>query len=484
MSARRDWSWAWLLAAGVAILAGYLRMPQQTPMSDAVYNAVGWVALAGLLVGIRLHRPARRGPWYAFALAQLSSCLGDVLYWTYAYVLDQEPYPSIADAFYLLGYAGRAVAVFLLIRGRTVRRDVAGLLDASIISTGLGLLAWTVLMRPVAAGHGISLVQQLVSLAYPLADVLLIAMLVRLLTTPGARTASYWLLVAGLTMLMASDITYAILQTTSNYAAGVVDIGWLGSFLAVAAAAQHPSMRAVSEIAPSSPGRLGVRRFFWLGATTAVPPGLLVAQGLGYGDGIDWIGISVGSLLLFALVLTRVWTLVGQVQDQATQLEALAHNDALTGVANRRTWDLALPRDLAAAARSGTRIAIAIIDLDHFKRYNDTHGHQGGDLMLRDAASTWRALLREGDLLARYGGEEFGVLLPNAEHADAVATLERLLAATPHGQTFSAGVAVWDGVESPERLVGRADQALYAAKRAGRNCVSLAPTTMDTPSPV
>ena len=477
-------SWAWLLMVGAVSLAGYLRMPQQTPLSDAVYNAFGWVALAGLLIGVRLHRPARRGPWYAFGLAQLSTCLGDALYWTYAYVLDQEPYPSLADVFYLLAYVCRAVAVLLLIRGRTVRRDVAGLLDASIISTGLGLLAWTALMRPVAADHGISLVQQLVSLAYPLSDVLLLAMLVRLLTTPGARTASYWLLVTGLTMLMASDIAYAILQTTSDYAAGVVDIGWLGSFLAVAAAAQHSSMRAVSEIAPSRPGRLGVERFILLGLTTAIPPGLLVAQGLGYGDGIDWIGISVGSLLLFALVLARVWTLVGQVQDQATQLEALAHRDALTGVANRRTWDLALPRDLAAAARSGTQIAIAIIDLDHFKRFNDTHGHQVGDLLLRDAAGTWQALLRDGDLLARYGGEEFGVLLPNSGHADAVAVLERLLAATPHGQTFSAGVAVWDGVESPERLVGRADQALYAAKRAGRNGVSLAPTTVDASSPV
>lgn len=477
-------SWAWLLVAGVASVAGYLRMPQQTPMSDAVYNAIGWVALAGLLVGVHLHKPARRGPWYAFALAQLSTCLGDVLYWTYAYALDQEPYPSPADAFYLLAYVFRAVAVFLLIRGRTVRRDVAGLLDASIISTGLGLLTWTVLMHPVAADNGISLVQQLVSLAYPLSDVLLIAMLVRLLTTPGARTASYWLLVAGLTLLMASDITYAILQTTSDYAAGVVDIGWLGSFLTVAAAALHPSMRVVSEIAPSRPGRLGIRRFFLLGLTTAIPPGLLVAQGLGYGDGIDWVGISAGSLLLFALVLARVWTLVGQVQDQATQLEALAHSDALTGVANRRTWDLALPRDLAAAARSGRQIAIAIIDLDHFKRFNDTHGHQVGDLLLREAAGTWQALLREGDLLARYGGEEFGVLLPDSDHADAVAALERLLAATPHGQTFSAGVAVWDGVEPPERLVGRADRALYAAKRAGRNGVSLAPTTVHTSSPV
>jgi diguanylate cyclase (GGDEF)-like protein len=233
-------------------------------------------------------------------------------------------------------------------------------------------------------------------------------------------------------------------------------------------------MRAVSEIAPSRPGRLAVRRFVLLGTTTAVPPALLVAQGLGLGAPIDWPGIAAGSLLLFALVLARVWTLVGQVQDQATQLEALAHSDALTGTANRRTWDLALPRELAAAGRAGRSVAVAVVDLDHFKRFNDTHGHQRGDELLREAAAAWQALLRDGDLLARYGGEEFGVLLPDADGAAAVDVLQRLLASTPGDQTFSAGVAVWDGVESPERLVGRADEALYAAKHAGRNRVVLA----------
>ncbi len=475
MDTARRWGWLLLLGAGGVSVVAYLLLPQRTPQADAVYVSFGWVALAMLLAGIRMHRPSRRGPWYALALAQLCSNLGDALYWTYAYVLHEEPYPSAADAFYLLAYVGRAAAMFLLIKGRTARRDVAGLLDASIISSGLGLIAWTVLVRPVSTAHDVPLAEQLVSLAYPLGDVLLMAMLVRLLTTPGARTASYWLLVTGLVALMASDVTYAVLQTVSTYDGGLVDVGWIGSFLAVAAAALHPSMRAVSEVAPSRPGRLTVRRFVLLGLTTAAPPGVLVAQGLAQGSEIDWLGISVGSLLLFALVLARVWVLVGQVQDQASQLEALAHSDALTGTANRRTWDLALPRALAVASRTGTTIAVAIIDLDHFKRFNDTHGHQLGDQLLREAATAWQARLRDGDLLARYGGEEFGVLLPAAHGA--VAVLERLLEVTPRGQTFSAGVAVWDGVESPERLVGRADEALYAAKHAGRNRVLLADGT-------
>jgi hypothetical protein len=177
------------------------------------------------------------------------------VYWTHAHVLHEEPFPSAADAFYLTSYGVRIAAMFLLIRGRTTRRDVAGLLDASIISAGLGLLAWTVLVRPIAADHEVPLFEQMVSLAYPLGDVLLMAMLVRLLTTPGARTASYWLLVAGLVLLMASDVAYAVLQTVSTYSGGLVDAGWLGAFLAVGAAALHPSMRAVSEVAPSRPGR-------------------------------------------------------------------------------------------------------------------------------------------------------------------------------------------------------------------------------------
>jgi diguanylate cyclase (GGDEF)-like protein len=110
-----------------------------------------------------------------------------------------------------------------------------------------------------------------------------------------------------------------------------------------------------------------------------------------------------------------------------------------------------------------------MLDLDRFKLYNDRHGHQAGDRFLADAAIAWRVALRPYDILARYGGEEFSVILPGCEIGDGVALVERLRAQTPEGESCSAGIAEWDGEEPAEVLVGRADAALYRAKRAGRD---------------
>jgi diguanylate cyclase (GGDEF)-like protein/PAS domain S-box-containing protein len=151
------------------------------------------------------------------------------------------------------------------------------------------------------------------------------------------------------------------------------------------------------------------------------------------------------------------------------RVEAIARTDELTGMANRRAWDEELRRELARAARTGHRLCVVLLDLDHFKRYNDERGHQAGDALLRDAAIAWRMRIRITDFIARYGGEEFALILADCPPDQAVAILERLRAATPEGQTCSAGMAYWDGSESPESLVGRADVALYEAKRAGRD---------------
>lgn len=151
------------------------------------------------------------------------------------------------------------------------------------------------------------------------------------------------------------------------------------------------------------------------------------------------------------------------------RVEAMARTDELTGVANRRALDEELRRELARAARMGHQVSIALLDLDRFKAYNDCHGHLAGDELLRDAATAWRLTIRQIDFIARYGGEEFIVILPSCPPGNAAAVIERLRAATPGEQTVSAGVAVWDGSESAESILMRADRALYEAKRAGRD---------------
>jgi len=163
--------------------------------------------------------------------------------------------------------------------------------------------------------------------------------------------------------------------------------------------------------------------------------------------------------------------------DLMTELAIQARSDALTGLGNRRRWDERLEHDLAHARRSREPLSVALLDLDRFKRFNDRYGHQAGDRLLKEAAAGWRHTLRDSDTLVRWGGEEFAVLLPRCSAAEAHALLERLRARTPGGQTCSAGVAEWDREEGPEALVDRADRALYAAKRRGRDQVVVASRT-------
>ncbi len=155
-------------------------------------------------------------------------------------------------------------------------------------------------------------------------------------------------------------------------------------------------------------------------------------------------------------------------------LSALARRDPLTGVANRRVWEEELERALSRARRDGSPLSVAILDLDNFKGFNDDWGHPRGDRLLRDVAAAWTHALRDVDVIARYGGDEFAVIMPGCAGPDARAVLQRLREATPERQQASGGVAQWDGDEFAEELVGRADAALFEAKRTHRGSISLA----------
>jgi diguanylate cyclase (GGDEF)-like protein len=464
--------WLVYLVVGLVVAVAVLRLPE--PAYSIVYDLVGLSAVVAILAGTRLHRPVRRGIWYGLAGGLTLFVAGDVVYTVSDYVLHVEPFPGPADVLYLTSYPLLAGALLVLIRSRTGGRDRSGLIDALIITTGLGLLSWTFLMEPIASDTSLTLASRLISIAYPLADVLLLAVLARLFTSPGARSASYRLLGAALLLQLGADIVFAGLTAVGTYSGGLLDLGWMVSYLCWGAAALHPSVRSLSEVAPARGVRVNRRRLLVLAPAALLAPALLLYQGI-RGLPIGWVPIGLGSVVLFLLVVARMAELVAQVQDQATQLDALAHNDALTGIPNRRAWDLDLVREMARARRGGVSLQVALLDVDNFKRFNDSNGHQAGDLLLKSAAAAWKAQLRDGDMLARYGGEEFAALLTGCSLGDAIGILDRVRQATPLGETVSIGVVHWDGQQSPEQLIRAADDALYQAKHEGRDRVVARP---------
>jgi diguanylate cyclase (GGDEF)-like protein/PAS domain S-box-containing protein len=185
-----------------------------------------------------------------------------------------------------------------------------------------------------------------------------------------------------------------------------------------------------------------------------------------------------GRLLAFGKVTTDL-TARRQAEEQLNNvlglLEQTVRIDHLTGLPNRRAWDERVCEELERARRQGSPLCIAVIDLDHFKRVNDEHGHAAGDALLKHAALRWRQAIRPTDVLARYGGEEFALVLPACGLEQARDALDRVRSATPSGNTCSIGVAQWKGgSETIEQLLGRADRAMYAAKHHGRDRVAVA----------
>jgi diguanylate cyclase len=175
---------------------------------------------------------------------------------------------------------------------------------------------------------------------------------------------------------------------------------------------------------------------------------------------------------------------VRELEHELTQVSALVQKDPLTQALNRRGLEEAFRIESARASRYQSPLSLTMIDLDDFKKINDSMGHVGGDRALVHLAPIMNTTLRPTDLLARLGGEEFAILLPATENEEAIQVAERLqkeLARSAfafEGKSallaFSAGVALWRQLESLEELIRRADEALYSAKRAGKNRVSRA----------
>ncbi len=465
----RPHPWQWLTGFGLLLTAVYVGMPYGL-LASSLYVLV--TAGAALAVGIavwRRPRPFTATAWALIATALALAAIGHgTWYWLDLHGL--QPFPSAADIFYLSVYPLFGMALWLL--GSRTARDDGALVDALIVGISAAVLGWALLIAPYAYDPDLTWLQLLVSTGYPIADLILLPLILRLVFLHRTRITAHGFLLVGMLAYLVADLLYAHGNSTGWYTAGgLTDAFWLIAYSLIVAAAWHPSAREEPRT-HTSHAELSGRRLLVLGAASVLVPMVILFTA---GSEMEIIRVAaIASILLFLLVMYRMAGLLRETHRQARRLERLSRTDPLTGAGNRRHLEEQLTREIARAERTGDPLNLAFLDIDYFKRFNDTHGHAAGDALLQEMVNAWRPALRPTDLLARFGGEEFVVLFPHIDTQQAHHVLERLRAAVPGGQTCSAGITGFRPGDTPDTLLARADQALYAAKNAGRNRIMIA----------
>lgn len=389
------------------------------------------------------------------------------------------------------------------------RGDRTAWIDSAMIAASLGLVLVTGTATAHASGAGPGAPVWFTPLL-ALASVAVLAVLVQALLSYVHPPLALVLLVMAQTAQVVGD-AQALLGPVTSSAEGLGAVyGWfkLASLVGLAVATAHPSMRALAQPQLRPDPGLGRRRLVLLAVAGGLPP-LYLAWAADRSERLSphvldvcLLTIAATDAVVVTLVVWRLRALLRVQARLAARLRLAAVTDPLTGLGNRRAathhLDFALGSDtdpqavapglvgpaavtpVAGAALAGegdpfaAEVCVAMIDLDHFKAFNDGRGHTAGDALLRTAARVWAAGLGPQDRLYRFGGEEFLLVCRSRSLASTVRLVDDLRALTPDGQSFSAGVAPWDGEESRDHLLGRADAALYRAKDDGRGCTRVA----------
>lgn len=315
-----------------------------------LYGLIGLVGTSAVVHGVRLNRPSSVAPWVMVAAALVTFVLGDSTYnvLTAGFGLD-NPFPSIADVFYLLTYPAFAAALVVFHRRVAAYRDGAVLLDSLIISVGLGMLVWVYWISTYVAARDLGLFEKLVSIAYPLGDVLLLAMLARLLLSVQPRPGSLKLLTAGVVSLLAADVLYGFVQLSGAWSNDApVNVLWFACYGLWGAAALHPSMRELTVRQFADQSELRWSRLALIGAASLIAPVVLFERSMA-SDTLETGVIAAFSALLFALVLTRLAVVVRQQRRSVERERALRQVSgdlagATTRTGIRTVVELTLPR--------------------------------------------------------------------------------------------------------------------------------------------
>ncbi len=426
-----------------------------------------------------------RWSWLFIAGGCLAWALGEAIWCYYELIVGKEtPFPSFADAGFLLFPVGVVIGLWLFPTRTPGRVRLA--LDAMIMGAALLTVSWATTLHAVAlsAGDGPRLAFA-VSLAYPVGDLVVIAMVLLTVVQHSAYSKTLLLLGFGLVSMAVADSGFAYLTATNHYQTGdPIDLGWIAAFLLIMVAAATAPRGRTEHAATVERRPRGTSFVPYLPLLLATSTVCLQSVRGTPPDAPELVitAVAVALLLLrqYATVLDNRRLLIA-VAAREEQLQEQAFHDQLTGLANRRLFADRVAHALELHTHDQRSFAVLFCDLDDFKGVNDTLGHAAGDQLLVQVAERLRSVLRPVDTLARLGGDEFAVLVENGEDPSAVG---RRLVETLRAPFYiddmrldarvSVGVTIVNPGSPPpslRTLLSQADVAMYTAKRAGKGKV-------------
>ncbi len=337
--------WIGYLAVTSAMTALYVLVPPFKGSAELI-NLLGLSGLIAVGYGIRRNRPRARGAWWLLLFGLVLYWFGDVYTYSFRELANvQIPFPSFGDAVYLTMYPVMMVGLLMFARRRNRYGDRPGVIDALVMTLGLTLLSFLWLIAPYLHDHSLPLLPKVVSIAYPIGDIILLAALIRLAIDAGKRPPAFYLLVAGVVSLLATDFAYGLVTLANTYNHQLwMDTGWIFFYLLWGAAALHPSMREVEQPEINHEPRLTEFRLSLLTGASLIAPTILLVKSLHRGD-VDATVVVVASLVLFCLVILRMGGLVRQRE------RSVARERVLTAAGGR-----------LVAATSQREIATATLD--------------------------------------------------------------------------------------------------------------------------
>ncbi|MFG1927082.1 diguanylate cyclase [Cryptosporangium sp. NPDC048952] len=471
-----------VVLAVVGVLFGVYLAGDEWARASVVLVADGGAAVLVLIGAVR-HHPAGPLPWLLLAGAQSFAVIADSLFYG-GFLFDRAwSFPGPPDLFFLARYPLWFAAALIWAHrsnrraGSRPRIDVT-LIDVAIIVVAAALLSWIFVITPLTAGAP-DMTMLALNAAYPVGDLILLAVGMRIWFGGGQRSPALGLLGAFAAFWLCADTWYLFSLANGTFRTlGFTELVWIAAAVMVSAAALHPSMTTVGR--PSADGhRFGTgKRLVLLGGVSLLAPAAQLVQYL-RNDELHVPIVTATCAILFVLVMLRMSLLLGEQR-------RIAITDTLTDLRTRRFFEEHLALEFERSSRFGSAMGVLLVDIDHFKTVNDRYGHKAGDTVLREVARRLRNCARAGDVVARYGGEEFALLVAPTDRAGAARLGERLRDAVG-GESFtlddrtellvtaSIGVALLpDHAATPDELTVRADQCLYRAKNAGRNRVVVA----------